>query len=273
MYVRWVHGISKPIPVALSSASVFPGTTYDAFHMAADLGYDAIEVMVGQDPVSQDPQQWLALTQRFGVAVTSVHAPVLLVTQSVWGTDGWEKVRRTVAAAEEVGAGVVVLHPPFRWQFEYAKRFEERLHEEQAHTRVLIAVENMFPWGRVRGYAPSDDIRKIKTDNVVIDLSHTAASHIDPLELLDDVGDRLVHVHLADGSGAVRDEHLIPGRGSQPVARFLERLVETRYQGSVVVEVSTRSATSYEGRREDLREALSFARNALDAAHSNRDIV
>lgn len=273
MYVRWVQGISKRIPVALSTASVFPGTTYDAFHIAADLGYDAVEVMVGQDPVSQDPAQWLALSERFGVGVTSVHAPVLLVTQSVWGTDGWEKVRRTVAAAEAVGAGVVVLHPPFRWQFEYAKRFEERLQEEQSHTRVMIAVENMFPWGPVRGYAPSDDIRKINTDYVVIDLSHTAASHTDALELLDDVGDRLVHVHLADGSGAVRDEHLIPGRGNQPVERFIERLVETRFQGSIVVEVSTRSATSYEARRDDLREALSFTRNALDAAYSHRDMV
>ena len=268
-----MDGISKPIPVALSSASVFPGTTYDAFRIASDLGYDAIEIMVGQDPVSQSPQQWLGLSERFGVKVTSVHAPVLLVTQSVWGTDGWEKVRRTVAAAEEVGAGVVVLHPPFRWQVEYARRFEEGVKEEQRHTQILIAVENMFPWGPVRGYAPSDDIRKINVDNVVIDLSHTAASGINPLELLDDVGDRLAHVHFADGSGAVRDEHLLPGQGNQPVEEFLERLVQTRFPGSVVIEVSTRAATTFEERREQLKHALDFTRNGLEKAYQRIDRV
>lgn len=261
------------IPVALSTASVFPASTEEAFRLGAELGFDAIEVMVGQEPASQDPRKWLELADQYGINVTSVHAPVLLVTQSVWGTDGWEKVRRTVAAAEKVGAGVVVLHPPFRWQFEYARHFEERVKEEQSHTRVLIAVENMFPWGPVRAYSPSDDIRKIDVDNVVIDLSHTAASHIDPLELLDDVGDRLAHVHLADGSGAVRDEHLLPGQGNQPVAEFLGRLVTTRFPGTIVMEVSTRSATSAAARKAQLQQALEFTRNSLDAAYGRRDIV
>ena len=42
------------IQVALSTASVFPERTPDAFETAARLGYDGIEVMVTADPVSQD---------------------------------------------------------------------------------------------------------------------------------------------------------------------------------------------------------------------------
>ena len=40
--------------VALSTASVYPETTATAFEMAARLGYDAVEVMVGIDAISQD---------------------------------------------------------------------------------------------------------------------------------------------------------------------------------------------------------------------------
>ena len=40
--------------VALSTASVYPERTPDAFEAAAKLGYDGVEVMVTGDPVSQD---------------------------------------------------------------------------------------------------------------------------------------------------------------------------------------------------------------------------
>jgi sugar phosphate isomerase/epimerase len=41
-------------PVALSTSSVYPERTPDAFEIAARLGYDGVEVMVYTDPVSQD---------------------------------------------------------------------------------------------------------------------------------------------------------------------------------------------------------------------------
>ena len=40
--------------VALSTSSVYPEKTPDAFKIAAQLGYDGVEVMVYPDPVSQD---------------------------------------------------------------------------------------------------------------------------------------------------------------------------------------------------------------------------
>ena len=39
--------------VALSTASVYPESTANAFEMAARLGYDGVEVMVSPDPVSR----------------------------------------------------------------------------------------------------------------------------------------------------------------------------------------------------------------------------
>ena len=55
--------------------------------------------------------------------VVAIHAPVLLFTQRVWGTEPWGKLERSAEMAAAVGAEVVVVHPPFRWQREYARDF------------------------------------------------------------------------------------------------------------------------------------------------------
>ena len=72
-----------------------------------------------------------------------------------------------------------------------------------------------------------------------------------------DLGDRLAHIHLADGSGANRDEHLVPGTGNQPVAQVLTHLQQRGFDGQIVVEISTRRSDDAEA---DLRDSLAFAR-------------
>ena len=78
-------------------------------------------------------------------------------------------------------------------------------------------------------------------------------------------GVRLAHVHLADGTGMAipPDEHLVPGRGSQPCAELLEWLTASGYPGMVVLEVNTRRALSKAEREADLAESLEFARRHL----------
>jgi sugar phosphate isomerase/epimerase len=258
-------------PVALSTSSVYPERTPDAFETAARLGYDGLEVMVYTDPVSQDVDVISRLIDYHQLPVLAVHAPSLLLTQRVWGREPWEKVRRSQVLAERLGAKVVVVHPPFRWQRDYAVDFETGLAAMEAETDIIFAVENMFPL-RARGreivpYAPSWDPTTIKCANVTLDLSHTAASGSDALAMAEAVGDRLAHVHLADGTGVPNgpfpDEHLVPGRGSQPCAEFLQRLAATRYPGMVVLEVNTRRALNRDERLADLAESLAFAREHL----------
>ena len=106
--------------VGLSTSSVYPETTAAAFELAGALGYDGVEVMVGTDATSQDPDALKALVDHYEVPILSIHAPCLLVTQRVWGTDPWGKLQRAQAAAERLGADTVVVHPPFRWQRDYA---------------------------------------------------------------------------------------------------------------------------------------------------------
>jgi sugar phosphate isomerase/epimerase len=258
-----------PARVALSTASVYPESTAHGFELAASLGYDAVEVMVGLDPVSQDVEALRHLVDYHGVPVCSVHAPCLLITQRVWGSDPWVKLERSAEMAAALDAATVVTHPPFRWQRDYARGFVEGVAELESRSGVAIAVENMYPWRaskrELQAYLPGWNPVEYDYANVTLDLSHCAISRTDPLETMATLGDRLRHVHMADASGSARDEHLVPGRGAQPCAEVLERLAERGFEGDVVLEINTRRAGSHADRLRDLEESLAFTRLWLAA--------
>lgn len=253
--------------IALSTSSVYPESTASAFEIAAKLGYDGVEVMVMTDSVSQDPAALRRLSDHFEVPILALHAPCLLITQRVWGTDPWGKLVRARSVAEEVRARTVVVHPPFRWQRDYAREFVAGIARMGEITDVEFAVENMYPWRarsrEIAAYSPGWDIRDEDYAHAVVDLSHTAVSGTDAMQMVVDLGERVRHLHLADGSGSARDEHLVPGRGTQPCGAVLTRLRDTGFTGTVVVEVTTRKAASRAEREADLAEALAFARRHL----------
>lgn len=255
--------------IALSTASAYPQTCVDAFALAADLGYDGVEVMVWTDRVSQDASALAALSDHYGMPVLAIHAPTLLVTQRVWGKEPWVKVDRACRMAADLGAGTVVVHPPFRWQRDYAAGFAEGVAELAGEHGVKIAVENMYPWRarnrEVLAYLPGWDPVPQPYADVTLDLSHTATAGSDALGMAAELGERLRHLHLADGLGSAKDEHLVPGRGDQPCAELLGRLAEQGWSGTVVVEVSTRRCRNRQERAADLTEALAFARLHLAA--------
>ena len=250
--------------MALSTASVWPEPIGVAFELAAEIGYDGVEVMVWGDPLSQDVAALAALSTRHVMPVLALHAPCLLITQRVWTADPAVRLDRTVQAACELDVGTVVVHPPFRWQRTYAAGFGQQVAALEDSSGVRVAVENMFPLRRgrvtVSSFAPSPDPTETGYPHYTLDLSHTATAQVDAVAMAQRMGPRLAHLHLADGSGAPRDEHLVPGRGSQPCARVCRGLAAQGFTGTVVLEVSTRRARTRKERRAALTEALLFAR-------------
>jgi sugar phosphate isomerase/epimerase len=250
--------------IGLSSSSVYPDSSAHAFGYAASLGYDAVEVMVSIDPISQDIDKVRRLRDYHEVPVCAVHAPCLLITQRVWGTEPWGKLEKSAEMAVAVGADVVVVHPPFRWQRDYARGFVDGIAQLEKRTGIAFAVENMYPWRASRremqAYAPGWDPSEQDYANTTIDLSHSAVSRSDPVAMAQRLGGRLRHIHLTDGSGSAKDEHLVPGRGNQPVVELLEHLAGVDFDGHVVLEINTRKAGNREARELDLVEALAFAR-------------
>jgi sugar phosphate isomerase/epimerase len=257
------------IKIGLSTSSVYPLGLDETFSLAASLGYDGVEVMVTRDKRTQDADQLRHLEELYGVDVLSIHAPVLLLTHFVWGTNPRTKLAKSAELARDVGATTVVVHPPFRWQKDYATNFMRIVREISAEYGVTISVENMFPWkmsGKTLGaYLPGYDITEYDCDAVTLDFSHAALSGHDAMQLAKSVGSRLSHVHLCDGTGVhedgkVFDEHLLPGKGGQPVAEVIDMLARTGWKGHIIAEVNTRKAKTERERVDMLRETLEFAR-------------
>jgi sugar phosphate isomerase/epimerase len=251
--------------IGLSTSSVYPESTAHAFSYAAGIGYDAVEVMVGIDALSQQTNAVKQLSEHHQIPISAVHAPCLLFTQRVWGTEPWGKLQRSAEMAAEVGAEVVVVHPPFRWQRDYARDFVNGIAALENSTGIAFAVENMYPWraSSRRGakmYAPGWDPSEEPYANTTIDLSHAAIAADDPVAMAERLGSRLRHIHLTDGTGSAKDEHLVPGRGGMEADRFLRHLAQVGFGGEIVVEINTRRCNSKEERETDLRESLEFAR-------------
>lgn len=257
---------TKSIPVTLSSASVYPLTVHDAFALAKDVGYDGIEVLITGNQATQSATALLSLIDKYQLPIMAVHAPTLLLTQQVWGS-AWAKIERSVILAQAVGADVVVAHPPFRWQGNYALEFAGGVQRITESTGMKIAVENMYPW-RARGreakmYLPHWDPVPLSYPHVTWDFSHAAIAEMDSLAAVQALGDRLAHVHLCDGLNNGKDEHLVPGLGTQKVSETMYHLRDSNFAGVVAVEVSTRKAKGAGQKEEWLAQTLDFARKHL----------
>lgn len=270
LFVPGSSADSLPAPqVGLSTASVYPESAAVAFELASRLGYDAVEVMVGIEPLSQDVDALRQLSKSHEVPICAVHAPCLLITQRVWGSEPWSKLERSAEMARELGAELVVVHPPFRWQRDYARDFVEGVARLESDTGIAFAVENMYPWRaskrELQAYVPSWNPVEHGYANCTLDLSHSSTAGADPLQMADQLGNRLRHVHLADGSGSPKDEHLVPGRGNQPCGELLASLTRRGFKGNVVIEINTRRAVGRAARQADLAESLEFTRRHLAA--------
>lgn len=240
------------------------------FEVIAKAGFDAVEAMVTGERESQDANALGALAQDFGVRVDALHAPFLLLTRTVFTTDPLEKIKRSTDLAQKVGAPLVVVHPPYRWQTGYARWLDREMQDYSATEGVTVTVENMFPvWIRGRGFAfhrtlGVEDMKKFPA--VTLDTSHLAVSGIDILTAFEELSDRIVHIHLSNNLGTGRDTHSLLTQGVLPVGALLRRIAAAGYRGTITLELDVREwATRPAQLAAVLREQREFCLERLGA--------
>ncbi|GAA0036952.1 xylose isomerase-like protein [Mycobacteroides abscessus subsp. abscessus] len=268
VYDHDTHHVSDhPIRIGLSSSSVSPMTVEETFAQASSIGYDGVEIMVTHNAETRDVDLITGLAADTGLDVMSLHAPTLLFLPRVLHKDHWEKLRITANLAREVGATTVVLHPPFRWQGAYAREFVDGVREVSEETGVVLAVENMYPWRagvrEILVYYPDWNPLDEDYDALTFDFSHASTAGMNALDTVAEIFPRLRHVHLTDGAGSLKDEHLVPGAGTMPVAETLQYLAKHNWSGDVVVEVNTRFVAKKSTREQMLADSLAVARKHL----------
>lgn len=251
----------------LSTAPFFRFPLREAFRHTRDAGYDAVEVMVTSDPSTQDARSLRELSDEFGLSILALHAPFLLLTRRVWGTDPIAKIYRATQVAEEAGIPLIVVHPPYRWQTRYRRWVETRAADFSARSGVTIGIENMFPV-KIRGerglrFHASQDFEDLdRYPTLVLDTSHLAVARFDVLDAFRRYRGKVVHFHLSNNAGKGWDSHLPVDEGVLPLDRLLDEIARDGFSGTVALELDLRP---YLGDDDAVREVLVRNREFCEA--------
>jgi sugar phosphate isomerase/epimerase len=230
----------------LSTAPFFRHPLREAFRHAREAGYDAVEVMVTSDPATQDARTLRELAAEFGLSLSAIHAPFLLLTRRVWGTDPIGKIYRATQVAEQAEIPLVVVHPPYKWQMRYRRWVEDGLAEYSARAGITIAVENMFPL-KIRGdrglrFHASQDFDDLDHfTHLVLDTSHLAVAGFDVVEAYRRYRTKVLHFHLSNNAGKGWDSHLPVDEGVLPLDALLDEVVRDGFGGTISLELDLRA--------------------------------
>ncbi|MEO0563907.1 MAG: sugar phosphate isomerase/epimerase [Chloroflexota bacterium] len=279
-----------PNRLIFSTGSLYLLDTALVFDMAAEAGFDGMEIMCDDRFTTREPGYLCDLSARHGLPVLAVHTPFSPRLPG-WGNTDTElgRVRHTVELAEQVGAERIIVHLPFKVgrgsvnlgafratvpviPSPYApfKRWMESggLKQLQAETKVEIAVENLPGkriFGKMRDMAWWNSVEAWSTvhEYLTLDTTHWGTFGIDPIKALHAAGPRVRHIHLSNYLNG--QEHRLPQSGELDLAAFLRELTATGFDGTCSVELhpDALAFTDPKVTRRKLRETVEFCRAHL----------
>lgn len=254
------------IPVVFSTGSLYPFGLERVYAMAAEAGYDGVEIMMDERWDTHQAGYLNGLAEKYGIPIQALHPPLF---RGAWDLDPEETLVRVARLAPRVGADVVVAHPPAAGPS--LPRWTKGPLSEARDQGVAVAVENM-PRRSVRRLFVRRELAQCYlpeqlagVGDVTLDTSHLAASGVDLMQAWEVLGSQLRHIHLSDSNFTGRDEHRIPGRGRLPLREFLAALAASDYPGVVSLELKPwpLGVPKSETVLERMGEALAFTREGL----------
>lgn len=234
----------KPPRMLASTGPLFARPLDWACGVIAEAGYDGAELMVTQDPITQDAQRVTEACAHEGVPIDVVHGPFLLLTRRVYGTDLIEKARRSLALASDLGAELMIVHPPFRWQRSFHSWLLEDGEQEAAELGTRIGVENLYPVSmagrQVRFHRYTEPDHLVPFPHTVLDTSHFGVAGVDIVTAWEALRANAAHLHVSDYRGYGRDSHAPLGHGLLPLAGFLQAVAADGFTGAITLELDCR---------------------------------
>ena len=215
----------------------------------ADAGYQGVEVLFAHNPESRDPERVLECAHEAGLEVPVVHGPYMLLLRNVFGAEYIEKSRQSLRTAAQIGAGIMVAHPPFRWEQRARDWASAEANAEAAELGTTFAMENLFPVRNLRFSCVITPEQLAPYQNVVFDTSHFGVAGVDLFEAWEALHERTVHLHVSDNFGNGKDSHAPIGAGVLPLERFLAHVGASGWAGTITLELDCRNYL-------DSREAL-----------------
>jgi sugar phosphate isomerase/epimerase len=269
--------------VALSTGSLYTYGLARAFELAAEAGFDAVEVLVDHRWDCRQPAYLRRLSRECGLPIAAVHNPFKPFVPG-WPHDTRGRLQESVALAQEVGAPVVVTHLPLRirgarieffgfrrgpmllpfplgGEKAYRDFLRNGLAAFEAEHGIKIAVENM-PAKRFLGRTVDvhwlNDLEALsQMPHLTLDTTHIGTWGWDLLAVYERLKARIAHVHLSNFDG---QEHRRPEVGHLPLGDLLQRLAQDGYDGAVTLELGPEvlEAEDEARVRAHLRQAVTF---------------
>lgn len=246
----------------LSTGSLYNYSIDRVFTLAAEAGFDGIEMMVDHRWDTRQSDYLRQLMDSHGLGIPALHSPFSRNCQG-WGETEFGAIGRTAELADELGAQVVVHHLPTRFGYaflqaagrslllpnpfdtghQYADWLTESYAELQASTDVLLCIENLpaqrFMGVRVnparwnpKSRATLGDITRFP--HITLDTTHLGTWGLDPVEAYSSWGQRVKHVHLSNYDGS---EHCRPEDGKLRLDALLARMAADGYGYSISLEL------------------------------------
>lgn len=274
--------------VIFSTGSLYIFDLAYVFELAAEAGYDGMEIMCDDRYSTRDPEYLSRLSNLYDLPILTVHTPF---SPRLMGWNGAnhcevERILCTLKLAEQLDAESIVVHVPRKmgagslklgsriWNFPWQTPFlgvkywiEHELPQVQQQTRVKIALENM-PTRHMLGrevdptwYNEIDTWSQVH-EWLTLDTTHWATKSISPTLAYEAAQGRVWHIHLSNYDGK---EHRLPHRGHLDLANFLRTLAEDDFQGTVSIELSP-DALEFDNPvalRRHLLDSLHFCRQHL----------
>jgi len=155
--------------------------------------------------------------------------------------DGLEFYKHYFEAAQLLGAKILVLHGQRDYansritEEEYFNRYGE-LYELGKKNGITVAQENVNAFrgedpnfiSRMRSYTKEDCA-------FVLDIKQAVRAGVNPYQMCEAMGERIVHVHVNDNKGAA--DCLLPGEGSMNYPKLMQQLAKYQYDGDFIIEV------------------------------------
>ena len=272
------------LTIALSTGSLHTYGIARAFELAAETGFDAVEVLADQRWDSRQPAYLERLIQETGLPVAAIHSPFSSISTPGWPSDPEGRLRATVVLAQQVGAPLVVAHLPLRvgaaqlkilggsslllplplmGERRYLQFLTNELAQLEQDQAVCVGVENMparrFLGRRLNLHYLNSPEELCTLPHLTLDTTHAGTWGWDLLEIYERLRDQIVHVHLSNYDG---QEHQLLDDQHLPLAALLQRLTRDSFEGTITVEFNpdVLQAEDETQVRAHLRRTVAFCR-------------
>lgn len=244
-----------------STGSLYPYGTERCFDLAAQAGFDGIELMVDYRWDTRQPAYLKTLMERSKLPILAVHNPFAVV--ATWPKLKPGLIQKSVELASAVGSPVVVHHLPMRMgrvQLEVAGKkhvlslpamhnehgyrkwlendYADIQQKSQKQSGVTLCIENM-PARKICGrrfnahhWNTVDTITRFPT--LTMDTTHLGTWGIEAADVYPHWGERIKHVHLSNYDG---NEHRLPQCGELDLKRLIAQMAANGYEGSISIEL------------------------------------